>query len=144
MLLHLSFLLGVNSLAFNYVCWRALEIYTSSDSRTHSYHGTHDRTSNRTYNRPTRGISRNPIALSFNSLSTVALILQQSHIDARYIARFNLLTSHNASVEFRTNTFSSAILSATVYYSYLIFFVCTIILSLLIVHQLWKGLYNKC
>ena len=68
-------------------------------------------------------------AILSHYLSTVAFIVQQSHIDARYIARFNAFTSHNARLD-RANfvriLFSNAIISATVYDSYLIFSVARI------------------
>lgn len=78
-------------------------------------------------------ISCDPTALAF--------IVQQSHIHARYLKRFNLFTSCNGrseSCEFRTSTSSYAIILTAVYELYLFFFGRTNILSL--VHQLWKGL----
>lgn len=66
--------------------------------------------------------------LSYN-LSTVAFIVQQSHTNARYIAKFNAFTSHNARLDrakFVRILFSYAIISATVDDSYLIFSVARI------------------
>lgn len=90
------------------------------DSHEHSYHGTHDRTN-----------AARPIALAHvpsdhlitrailsHYRTTLTFILLQSHLDARYIAKFNAFASYNGRFrwcEFRTNTFSYAIISATVY-----------------------------
>lgn len=105
------------SLAFNYVYWRASEMggiyYTPSDAHEHSYHGTHDRTSNRIGARPivrSPGLSRDPIALSFSSRFHWYIALLNGYIEQHSLR----------SCEFATNTFSNAIISATVYDSYLI------------------------
>lgn len=68
-------------------------------------------------------------AILSHYLSTVAFIVQQSHIDTRYIARFNALGSHKARLDraiFVRILFSNAIISATGYDSYLIFSVARI------------------
>lgn len=55
-------------------------------------------------------------------ITTLAFTVQQSHMDARYIAKFNAFRSHSGRFRLRkvrTNTFSYAITSATVYDPYL-------------------------
>lgn len=78
-----------------------------SDSQEHSYDKTQDRTS-----------AARPITLAHvHYLTTLAFTVQQSHIDARLIAKLSALTSHNSrseSCEFCTSTFSCAIILATV------------------------------
>lgn len=74
----------------------------------------------RTFNRPITWSLARPCCI---------FILQQSHIDAKYIAGFNAFASHNIcfrSCEFSTNTFSYAIFSAILYYSNLNFSVVRI------------------
>lgn len=132
--------------AFNYDYWRALGtggIHTSTpfDSPDRSYHGTHDRTS------APRPIALTPVQSSdhlitrdilSHYLTALAFTVQQSHIDTRYIARFNAFASHNVSFGacvFRRNTFSPAIIWASVYDLNLHFVGGANILSLLLVHQ---------
>ena len=96
-------------------------IYTPYESHEHSYDRTQDRTS-----------AARPIAMAHvqsydhlitrailsHYLATLAFIVQQSHINARPIARFNAFASQNGrfrSCDRCATTFSYAIISATVY-----------------------------
>ena len=108
-------------LAFNYVYWIASEMG-----------GIYPLWLNRTSIRTMERMIARPIALTHvqssdhlvsrailsHYLSKVPFIVQESHIDARYIARFNAFTSHNARLD-RANfvriLFSNAIISAKVY-----------------------------
>lgn len=66
---------------------------------------------------------------------TLAFIVQQLHIEARYIARFNAFALRFISCKFRKNTFLYAIISTTVYDPNL-FFKSQKYLSHLLVRQL--------
>lgn len=70
---------------------------------------------------------------------TLAFTVQQLHIEARYIAKFNAFALRFISCKFRKNTFLYAIISTTVYDPNL-FFKSQKYLSHLLVRQLWKGL----
>lgn len=73
-------------------------------------------------------------------LTTLAFILQQSHIEARYA----LHNDHFISSKFRMNTFQMWLfLQQFTVLSKSKVFGCTNILSLLLVHQLWKDLQHK-
>lgn len=75
---------------------------------------------------------------------TLAFIVEQSNINARYIARFKVFTSHDGrseSCKFRT--FSSTFLYLIIWQlltKHIYFFGRTNMSSLLLVRQLWKGL----
>lgn len=75
---------------------------------------------------------------------TLAFIVEQSNINARYIARFKVFTSHDGrseSCKFRT--FSSTFLYLIIWQlltKHIYFFGRTNMSSLLLVRQLWKGI----
>ena len=92
-----------------------------SDSHEHPYQCTQDRKSAPRAIALTHVQSSDHLincAILSHYFTTLAFVVQQSCIDARYIARFNAFALHNGrfrSCEFRRNIFSCAIISATVY-----------------------------
>ena len=89
---------------------QAVYIYPS-DSHEHSYHCTQDHTSAPRAIALTHVQSSDHLincAILLHYFTTLAFIVQQAYIDARYIARFNAFALHNGrfrSCEFHTNIF---------------------------------------
>lgn len=130
----------VSSVVFNHFYWRVTEtggtcIDIPSDSHGHSCNVTHERTSAA---RPIALVHVQPSdylvirAILLHYHTALAFIIHQSHINARFIARFTAFTSQNGrfeSCEFCMSTFSFANTLWTVYDPYLIFSVARIFCS---------------
>lgn len=71
-------------------------------------------------------------------LTTLAFILQQSHIEARYaLHNGHFISANFVWIPFKCDYFCNSLLSKSKVFG------CTNILSLLLVHQLWKDLQHK-
>ena len=107
MLLHICIFLGGIFSRFQLCLLNMGGVYTPSDSHDHSYHGTHNRTSNHIGARSivrSPSLSRVPIVLSFNSCFHCTTVAYRRKIYRKiqcvYIAQRSL-----RSCEIRTNTF---------------------------------------